>query len=447
MSELSTKKPLNYLRSIDWFLLIFISLFTMDKAILKPVMLIAAMVYLYRQLSIKTIKAAPLFYILIAAVEIIKLLFFNHDFSQAHIISFVVGESYWIMCLLAFVVLATEIKRTAVQTIEKTLTIFFFINFFWSLGNLMHVMLLAHTINPYSSTLLAYGNSTGDYIKGIFMGPCYINAFVNSFFAIYFLYKKQYLFTFLAVLVTCLTTSNFVNVIFIPVLLVLVFVMKDKKARFIILAQIAFFSIFYIFAAYDNLAYMFSSLKAKEDFATVPLTSSERTLLKPNGKAVSVVQTYKYLLSSPRHFVLGAGIGNFSSQLAVRTSDLNIKNSSRLFKMLPRYESPDFLHNHYRIYSLVYSLPPAYHSVRHLPSSFLNQIFGEYGVLGFLIFILFYVVFFFRRFKLLSYSIPMLFLLGGYLMFDYLFDYLSVVVFFELFVLLNIKQAKEAGKV
>ena len=41
----------------------------------------------------------------------------------------------------------------------------------------------------------------------------------------------------------------------------------------------------------------------------------------------------------------------------------------------------------------------------------------------------------------------MLFLLGGYLMFDYLFEYLSVVVFFELFFLVDIKQHQETDKI
>ncbi|MGN6567934.1 MAG: hypothetical protein ACTHJ0_08280, partial [Flavipsychrobacter sp.] len=344
-----------YVRSVDWFLLIFISLFTMDKAILKPIVLIMALAYLWRHLSFKEVKQTPLFYILLPAIEIVKLLLFNHDFSRPHIISFLIGECYWLMCLLAFVVLAAQVKRSSIQAISRTLVVFFFINFLWSLGNLVHVMLLAHTINPYSSALLAYGNSTGDYIKGIFMAPCYINTFVNSFFAVFFLYRREYLFMFLAVLIACLTTSNFANIIFIPVLIVLAFVMKDRRARWIIAGQILLFVAFYIFASYDNLVYMFSSLRAKEDFTQVSLTSSERALLKPNGKAVSVEQTYSYLLSSPKHFLFGAGIGNFSSQLAVRTSDLDIKNSSRLFKMLPRYMSPDFLQNHYRIYSLIYS--------------------------------------------------------------------------------------------
>jgi hypothetical protein len=443
MNEAKNKGLLNCLRSIDWFLLVFISLFTMDKVVLKPVVLIAGLIYIGRYLSIRQIRQSPLFYLLIPVLEIIKLLFLNHDFSSGHIVSFLVGECYWLMCLLAFVVMATEVKRMSTLNISRTLIAFFFINFFWSLGNLVHVMVLAHTINPYSSVLLAYGNSTGDYIKGIFMGPCYINAFVNSFFAIYFLYSKRYFLTFLAVLTACLTTSNFVNIIFIPVLLVLAFVMKDKKAKWIILGQLVLFAVFYIFASYDNLVYLFSSLRAKEDFTQMPLSSGEKKLLKPNGKAVSVEQTYNYLLSSPGHFLFGSGIGDFSSQLAVRTSDLNIKNSSRLFKLLPRHMSPDFLQNHYRIYSLVYSLPPAYHSIRHLPSSFLNQIFGEYGVVGFLIFILFYVFYVFRRHKQISYSLVMMILLGCYLMFDYLFEYLSVVVIFELFFLLDLKQHQE----
>lgn len=447
MNDLKAKGLSSYLKNIDWLLLAFISLFTMDKAILKPAVLVIALFILRKHLSLKELKQAPLFYILIPAIEIIKLLVFNKDFSQGHIVSFFVGECYWLMCLLAFVVISIRVKLTSLDKLNSTLAAFFIVNVIWSLGNLGMVMLHAHTWNPYGSSSLVYGNSTGDYIKGILMGPCYINMFVNSFFAIYFLYRKKYVFTFLAVLIACLTTSNFANIIFIPVLLVLVFAMKSRKARWIIVAQLAFFAIFYVFASYDNLVYMLSSLRAKEDFAQVPLTATGQKLLRPNGKAVSVEETYSYLLSSPEHFAFGAGMGNFSSQLAVRTSDLNIKNSSRLFSLLPRHIAPDFYNNHYQIFSLVYSLPPAYHSIRHLPSSFLNQIFGEYGFVGFLIFILFYVVYIFRRHRQISYSFVMLFLLGGYLMFDYLFEYLSVVVFFELFFLVDIKQHQETDKI
>ncbi|MBS1688125.1 MAG: hypothetical protein JSS96_05335, partial [Bacteroidetes bacterium] len=308
MNEIKTKRLLGYLKNIDWLLLAFISLFTMDKAALKPAVLVIALFILRKHLSFKEFKQAPLFYILIPALEIIKLFVFNQDFSKGHIVSFLVGECYWLMCLLAFVVISVRVKVTSSNKLNDTLVAFFIINVFWSLGNLGMVMLHAHTWNPYSSSSLAYGNSTGDYIKGIFMGPCYINMFVNSFFAIYFLYRKKYFFTFVAVLIACLTTSNFANVIFIPVLLVLVFTIKSRKARWIIVGQLAFFAIFYVFASYDNLVYMLSSLRGKEDFAQVPLTPAGQKLLHPNGKAVSVEETYSYLLTSPQHFLFGAGM-------------------------------------------------------------------------------------------------------------------------------------------
>jgi hypothetical protein len=169
------------------------------------------------------------------------------------------------------------------------------------------------------------------------------------------------------------------------------------------------------------------------------------SLLKPNGKVVSFRETYKFVLSTPVHFLFGAGIGNFSSFLALRTSDIEVNQESRVFQLLPRYIAADFYNNHYQIFSEVYKLPVAYHSAKHLPSSFLNQVFGEYGIIGFLLFVFTYCLYFLRKYKKLSYSLIIGIAVLGYMLFDYLFEYLSVMIFFETFILLDIRQHKKAG--
>ena len=140
--------------------------------------------------------------------------------------------------------------------------------------------------------------------------------------------------------------------------------------------------------------------------------------------------------------LLGAGMGEFSSQLALRTSDINRDKKSRVFRMLPEYISPDFHQNHYQVFTVIYGLPEVYHSIRHLPNSFINQIFGEYGVLGFIFFLVFYVWFFVKRVRKLKYSIFIGILMAYFLLFDYMFEYLSLVVFFEMFFLLELKQSE-----
>jgi hypothetical protein len=68
-----------------------------------------------------------------------------------------------------------------------------------------------------------------------------------------------------------------------------------------------------------------------------------------------------------------------------------------------------------------------------MPHSFPNQLLGEYGLLGGILFLVGYVWYFLKRGAAKGYFLVILLLTAGYLWFDYLFEYLSIMVFFELF--------------
>ena len=72
-----------------------------------------------------------------------------------------------------------------------------------------------------------------------------------------------------------------------------------------------------------------------------------------------------------------------------------------------------------------------------------DQLIAEYGVLGVLAFILLYLAFFVKHLRELSYGIPLLLLLLGSFGVEYWFEQLSIVIVFELLMLLNIKETKE----
>jgi hypothetical protein len=74
------------------------------------------------------------------------------------------------------------------------------------------------------------------------------------------------------------------------------------------------------------------------------------------------------------------------------------------------------------------------------PASVYDQFISEYGLAGLLAFFIFYIGFFLKSAKRLSYSIPLILLLSGIFFFDYWFEQLSIVVFFELLLFLNIKE-------
>lgn len=434
-------------------LLLFLVFFTMDMVIVKPVVMAAALLWMRKELGAGDFKNTPLFYLAMPVLALVQFLLFNRDPSLAHLVSFTVGVCYWLMAFFAFIIIRSRVNVSGVEKVSRTAEVFFWLNCVVSLSQLALVMAQSGTLNPYASADLRYGNSTGDYIKGVFRAPCYINTFVSSAFAFYFLGKKKYNAALIAVVIACLTTSNFATLALVGLLVVSLFLFPGRRARWAIIGQLVFVGAFYLMVSFDNFSYLLSSIKkqnARElvlpELGKIDWESSLPGLkLKSNkGKFMAFELTFHNMSRSTDRLLLGSGMGNFSSQLALNTSDLQQGSRSRLFARLPTYVAADFRANNYQVYKAVYALPPEYHSVRHLPRSFYGQLLGEYGWLGVATFSLLYCGYFLKRVKMLRVSLLTGLLLGYFLFFDYLFEYLSVVLFFELFFLLEVKQKTQA---
>lgn len=458
-SDTFTSRITAGLSAIEWPLLLFLLLFTTDMVVLKPVGLLAGL-WLYRKQGLgRHLAAAPPFYWLLPAMELIRFLFFNHDFSLAHWIMTGVGMAFWLMAAGAFGVLRAAVARGGAGRIMPTLSAWFWLNCLWSVGQLVRVIVISGHPNPYWLEVEAYGNSTGDFIRGLLGGPCYLNMFVNAFFAVFFLYRGKYRLSLAATTVALLTASNFANMVFLPVLLLIGLLRRERKIRIALAGHLGIFALCYLVIFPDNLAYLLSSvhqdklagriytmirpLKSRQQAETPAAVTVVPALLQRSGKLASFRQTAGFLTSDAAAFCFGAGMGHYSSQVAVRMSDLQPERKSRLFQLLPQYIHPLFRRDHYRIYQAVYSLPPAYHSIRHMPGSFVNQLGGEYGLAGILLAAWGYVGYMLRRYRQFSYTGPLLLLAGGFLLFDYLFEYLSVLVFFELFFLTDTCRQQE----
>ncbi len=163
-------------------------------------------------------------------------------------------------------------------------------------------------------------------------------------------------------------------------------------------------------------------------------------LLKPGklpGKLIALEQTIDFFHSSPAKIFTGNGIGSFSSKLAFRATALGIAGG---YPEQLRYIDPLFKDNHLLIYLSFFSGPAKMHSVINAPNSAYLQIAGEYGVVGMLAFIIGYLGYFMKRISLKGYGVPVLLLLTGVLLTDYWFEQLSVLVLFELILLLNRKE-------
>ena len=168
-----------------------------------------------------------------------------------------------------------------------------------------------------------------------------------------------------------------------------------------------------------------------------PFSSGSFAQSKLPGKLVALQQTVQFFKQHPGKILTGNGIGNFSSKLAFRTTALNITGS---YPQKFAYINDDFRFNHLELYLYYFSDRDDYHSVVNSPNSTYDQLLSEYGIVGLLSFVFFYIVFFVNQLKKYSQAIPLVIFMLGAFFIEYCFEQLSMVIFFELLLLLNIKE-------
>ncbi len=179
----------------------------------------------------------------------------------------------------------------------------------------------------------------------------------------------------------------------------------------------------------------------------IQLHSNELTLStnknyhpKLPGKIIAYKQTFDFFKQHPLKIIFGTGSGNFSSKLAFKTTGLNMAGG------YPKefiYINEPFLKNHLDLYLSYFTKPDGFHSIANNPNSVYDQLLSEYGLLGLSSFFIFYLGFFLKNFKKLTYGIPLILFLSGIFFVDYWFEQLSIVVFFELLLFLNMKEEAE----
>jgi hypothetical protein len=171
--------------------------------------------------------------------------------------------------------------------------------------------------------------------------------------------------------------------------------------------------------------------------SSLPVSGQNKPLALIPGKAIAVSQTVNYLDHHPTKAFTGAGMGNFSSKLAFRATGLGFAGG---YPAKYVYINPGFFANHLDLYLNFFSKNSGQHSLTNSPYAVYDQLLGEYGLLGLFAFLFYYLFFFAKHYKKLTYGLPLLLLLIPVLFIDYWFEQLSVIVFFELLLLLNIKE-------
>ncbi|MEO5998831.1 MAG: hypothetical protein ABIN89_18820 [Chitinophagaceae bacterium] len=184
----------------------------------------------------------------------------------------------------------------------------------------------------------------------------------------------------------------------------------------------------------------------KELIAYVKKDKKEDSIISSNkdgnripGKVLALQQTYHFFQRHPLKLLTGNGMGNFSSKLAFRTTGLNIAGGYPLKYV---YINREFRENHLAIFLYYFSKDAQLHSIINMPNSVYDQLLSEYGIAGLLVFFIFYIGYYARKRKLLTYGIPVLLVMLGAFLVEYWFEQLSVLVVFELLLLLNIKENK-----
>ncbi len=157
------------------------------------------------------------------------------------------------------------------------------------------------------------------------------------------------------------------------------------------------------------------------------------------GKLIALRQTFHFLMKEPAKILTGAGIGNFSSKLAFRATAMKINGG---YPERFSYINDDFKSNHLDLYLFYFTDKDNFHSIINSPNSTYDQLASEYGLLGLLSFLGFYFAFFAKQIKRGTYAVPLLLFTLGAFFIEYWFEQLSIVIFFELLVLLSIKEKK-----
>jgi hypothetical protein len=155
------------------------------------------------------------------------------------------------------------------------------------------------------------------------------------------------------------------------------------------------------------------------------------------GKVQGFLQTAVFLQKHLNNAITGIGMGNFSSKLAFRATGLGFAGG---YPHKFVYINHDFMVNHLDVYLNYFSKRAGLHSLTNSPFSVYDQLLAEYGLIGIAGFFICYLGFFAKHYSVLTYGLPILLLMLSVFFIEYWIEQLSVVVFFELLLLLNIKE-------
>ncbi|MFC4722878.1 hypothetical protein ACFO5O_11135 [Geojedonia litorea] len=363
--------------------------------------------------------------ILLSSIQF--LLFFKEDYGINYIVNtglivFLIGISFVNSNVVSF---AT--RTVSKDYLEKVLLLFFKINIAIMIYQYLYMCIDVMSINPFSS--LKYFMSAGDFMKGIFPNSS-VNMLIMSFFLIYFVSLKMWKYFVIATIAVLSTTYMSGIVLFLLALMIYGFSFfsfsnKIKSVVVLILLFVGFNAV-----SPNNVQYakniLFDKINSKTD---------------PARKIVSLEQTLGNWIDSPTTFLVGNGGGKFSSRVAFTTGGEYVS----WFPESLIYKSNDFENNHFKLWNTKVLSRGYSDGTANQPFSHYNFIVGEFGLIGILLFL----IYLYRPIKLFNKSkfiSILLIIMLCYFLLDYWFEYFSVIIFFELFMGIYLKE-NEASKI
>jgi len=402
-------------KDINWLLFFYLLLLTQGVFFLKFLAFPLFFILNKDKFTFVTVFGKQYkFYVLIiiyATISSTILLFIN--FSLQYLVMILLGLFTWILCFTNNLIINFSVKKKSLKKLYSTIDFLFDFNIIVSVAQYLIMMIEYKTINPFRSVL---GTSAGDSIKGIFANSS-VNMIICSFAFIFYYSNKKNIKAVFNIAIMFLTTYMSGILIFFSIFSIFIFFASKLvlyKKLLIISAAILIGSLFY-FISKENI-----------DYAIM----IGNTVLEdvPPRKITSFEQTFQNASSNISTLLFGNGMGNFSSRLAFIAGGEYVSwyPSSLVIR------SDVFHNNHFQLWNYEVLSTPFSDGTANQPFSVFNQIVGEYGIIGSLILLVFYIGGYFFNSLRNKYSRFFLFLLLGFMFLDYWFEYFSVIVFFEL---------------
>jgi len=405
------KLKLSYI-PISLFILCVVS----SNISLKIVALIFFLVMFPTQIKVKFNHSIPFFYITLVIITIVFSLPFL--LRENYIIGLTISLANLFISLFSFLIIYSYVNSSSNDKNKLIIDSVFYFIVSYTFIQYVNIVLQFGTINIYSISA-----ATGDFLTSIFSSSS-VNMIVMSFYLLYYGFNKELKKASCSVAVILLTGYMSGIVLMIGAIGIWYFT-TIKLTRLHFLMGFGAIAVILLFPLLSEGNYYYVLNYFKQAISS-----------KPPYKIISYYETFKYWTSSLQTFIFGAGSINFSSRTAFVVSGDYVSWFPDSYK----YISETFSKNHFGIWTHDFMNPyNNRNNMANQPFSFYNRIIGEFGVIGLIAYLLTYFNFLFKHAFQDSLIKLMFIFFSLILLTDYWFEYLSVVIIFELLLLARIR--------